>query len=145
MGFLSLKFDSGAWMREFEAAKEAWIADEVVPALAYAGEEFVNHARSLPSLPASARKGPHQPNYIDDSRNLRGANSYEVYRKGKAVAGKVGRTETRELFEGAKDSGADVELLTGNGMDYASAVEALEYDVVSSAQAKLELELRGRF
>jgi hypothetical protein len=132
-------------LKEFEAAKERWIKEEIAPALTVAGEHFVNNAKSLPSPPASNRGTPHQPNYIDDTTNLRNANSYEVSRKGSILASDVGRNETAEFFSKSRDNGADLELLMGNGMKYASFVEAKGYDVNTSPQMKAQQELNDKF
>jgi hypothetical protein len=145
MGIIDLKIQFDDWEKDFEAAKEAWIKEDLAPALAVAGEHFVNHAKSLPSPPASMRGTPHQPNYIDLTTNLRNANSYEVSRKGNVIVADVGRRETADFFARERDPGAELELLAGNGMAYASYVESKGYDVNSSVQAKVEQEIKGKF
>jgi hypothetical protein len=145
MGIINIKIRFDGWEKAFEESKEKWIKEEIVPALAAVGEKFVNDAKSLPSPPASMRGTPHRPNYIDDTTNLRNANSYEVSRKGSVIVADVGRKETSAFFAGSRDKDAELELLLGNGMEYASCVEALGYDVNTSPQTKAEQEIRGKF
>jgi hypothetical protein len=145
MGLIGLNIDFEGILEEFDRAKDEFISKEMIPELAKVGERFVNHAKSLKQPPTSMRGTPHQPNYIDDTTALRNANSYEIYRKGKPVIGNVGKPETDKLFENTKDAAIEVELLLGNGIKYAEYVEKNGYDVVSSAQAKAEQEIRAKF
>jgi hypothetical protein len=145
VGIIDIDIRIDDWLKDFEESKEAWIKEEIVPVLAVAGEHFVNNAKSLPSPPASMRGTPHQPNYIDLTTNLRNANSYEVSRKGNVIVADVGRQDTAAFFAKERDNSAELELLMGNGMVYASALESKGYDVNSSPQVKAEGEIRGKF
>lgn len=88
-----------------------------------AGEAYVSTARVNGS-------------YKDRTGNLRNANSYQVFKSGQPVAGDVS-AHTAGLF--AKDPAVgDLTLVAGNGMDYASYVEAMGYDVASSGQLAAE-------
>lgn len=128
------------WMNAFEADGKR----KAMMLLAEVGETYVNDARSLPSPPASMRGKPHQPNYIDETSNLRNANSYEVYDDGQSVFQAVGRPETRAFFDREKD-GDGIEILMGNGMEYASHLEGKGYEVASGPFVRAEDNLRKKF
>lgn len=115
--------------------------------LFYIGEQVVNHARSLPSPSAAQFDGeipPHQPNYIDWSKNLRSSIGCVV-----AIDGEVVQASSFEPIggdtEGAKEGKEyalqlasefphSVALIVVAGMRYASYVAAKGYDVIDSAE-----------
>jgi hypothetical protein len=95
------------------------------------GEDYVNTARETGE-------------YKDRTKNLRNANSYEVYKNGASIFSNTGRPQTAKLFEKEK-TGAGIELLEGNGMEYASYVEGKGYNVCTEAFMKSERDLRNKF
>jgi hypothetical protein len=79
--------------------------------------------------------------YTDRTKNLRGANSYAIYEEGVTVFESIGRPETRQMFEDMKE-GKGIELIVGDGMNYASFVEGRNYDVSKAGFQKVESEIR---
>lgn len=119
----------------------------IVNALCYVGEQCINIARDLPSPPSEMRKNPHQPNYIDNSGNLRSSIGYAVVLDGKVVQqdmvekqkdGDNGQSEGKSFLEKrigkAKKKG--IVLIVTAGMNYAEYVEARGYDVLTSVELK---------
>ena len=114
------------------------------------GEKCVNHARMLPSLsrddPAAAR--PHQPNYIDDTGNLRSSIGYVLVMDGEIITmssfepiknGEKGSKEGRSYAEDiAAKYPSGIVLVVVAGMDYAEYVAARGYDVLDSAELLAE-------
>ncbi len=92
------------------------------------GEMYVAESRS---------KGSYQ----DQTGNLRNANSYAVYEDGIPIFENFGRPETQAFFD-SKKNGVGLELIVGNGMEYASFVEGKNFDVCSSGFLKVESEVR---
>lgn len=132
----------------------------IVEQLAYAGEQAVNTARSLPSPPATLYMDangeykrnvePHQPNYIDWSANLRSSIGYAVIVDGmpvtvsdfQPVTGKDGKLGTDGATDGRKfavslagEFPTGIVLVVVAGMKYAKYVTARGYDVLDSAEA----------
>lgn len=115
--------------------------------LFYVGEQVVNHARSLPSPSAAQFDGkitPHQPNYIDWSKNLRSSIGYVVVIDGEVVqassfeplgddteGAKKGKEYALQL---ASEFPHSVALIVVAGMKYAAYVTAKGYDVIDSAE-----------
>lgn len=83
-------------------------------------------------------------NYKDQTSNLRNANGYGIFEDGSLVDSVPGRPETEQ---GIKEQSvmADIELVCGNGMDYASYVQRKGYDVTDSGQLAAESEARKQF
>lgn len=113
--------------------------------LAYVGEQAVNAARSLPSLPRTKKRmSPHQPNYIDDTADLRSSIGYVIAEDGKIVkeygfkpvkSGKEGPVTGKALAEQlAREHGKGIVLIVVAGMSYARYVAARGYDVLDSAE-----------
>jgi len=95
------------------------------------GEEYVNEAKE-------------SGNYQDHTKNLRNANSYRVYIDGKVIYESIGRPETNIMFEKmAIPKG--IQLVIGNGMQYASFVESKGFNVVSSGFLSVERKIRELF
>lgn len=92
------------------------------------GENYVGTAR---------RKG----NYKDHTSNLRNANSYRLYKDGKVLYESIGSSATSEFLDSKMDD-IGLELVCGNGMEYATYVESRGYDVVSSGFLKAESDAR---
>ena len=109
------------------------------------GEQCVNHARKLPSMSRAnpLAKYPHQPNYIDDSGNLRSSIGYVVVEDGRII----GESAFEAVGNGAEGSATgrsfaeslvathpnDTALILVAGMHYAEYVAAKGYDVLDSA------------
>lgn len=119
----------------------------IVNALCYVGETCINIARDLPSPPAEMRKNPHQPNYIDNSENLRSSIGYAVVLDGKVVQqtmvekqkdGDKGESEGKIFLEKRinKARKKGIVLIVTAGMNYAEYVEARGYEVLTPAELK---------
>lgn len=82
--------------------------------------------------------------YTDQTGNLRSANGYGIVEDGVLTEVVTGRTET---IEGIRQETvkADMELIVGDGMNYASSVEARGKDVSSSGFLAAEKEARKLF
>lgn len=82
--------------------------------------------------------------YKDQTSNLRNANGYGIFEEGSLIENVAGRPETEQ---GIKDQPikADIELVCGNGMDYASSVQRKGYDVTDSGQLAAEAEAKKLF
>lgn len=96
-----------------------------------AGETYVANARERGS-------------YKDHTSNLRNANGYVIEESGNVAEGNTGRSETDVMLR-EMGSQADMELKAGNGMEYASYVEAKGYNVTSSGQLAAEGLLNRMF
>lgn len=107
--------------------------------IAYVGERCVIHARSLPSPPIEMRGTPHQPNYIDDTGNLRSATGYVVVAdgrvwKGDFENGEGGKNARNFANTLARRFPRGIVLVVVAGMNYAFYVSAKGYDVIDSAE-----------
>lgn len=112
-----------------EEIKKAKI--EIADKLCIIGENYVNEAKE-------------RGTYQDRTTNLRNANSYRVYIDGVPYRESIGRTETNAMFDKMKiDTG--IQLVVGNGINYASLVEGKGYNVTSSGFLKMEKEIRELF
>lgn len=120
--------------------------------LSVAGERGRNEAVSLPSPSVLMRSQPHQPNYIDDTANLRNSIGYIIVEKGRAVnSGKFGRngnvsTEGAQAGKNyaqslAADHTKGFSLIFVAGMSYASYVQDRGYDVIASAVILIRREV----
>ena len=109
------------------------------------GEKCVNEARNLPSLSRDDERAekPHQPNYIDDTGNLRSSIGYVLIVDGQIVSessfevvgkGKEGSEAGKSFAESlVKDHPTGIALVVVAGMRYAEYVAAKGYDVLDSA------------
>lgn len=96
------------------------------------GEAFVNEAKESGA-------------YQDQTTNLRNANSYRVYIDGRVVHESIGRPETNVMFQGMVVPDG-IQLVVGNGMNYASFVESKHgLNVVSSGFLLVERKVRELF
>lgn len=126
-----------------EAAKEV-----IIKRLMRIGEECVNVARNLPSPDANAsikfvqgkrkplikKHNPHQPNYIDWTRNLRGSIGYIVAVDGEIVKADLTSAEATETAQDALSKySSGIVLILVAGMNYAYYVSKKGYDVLDSA------------
>ncbi len=82
--------------------------------------------------------------YKDHTSNLRNANGYGIKENGSLTDISSGRPETEQGIK-AQSTKAEIELICGNGMDYASYVQRKGYDVTDSAQLAAEAEARKLF
>ncbi len=82
--------------------------------------------------------------YKDQTGNLRNANGYGIKENGSLTDISSGRSETERGIKGQSVK-AEIELICGNGMDYASHVQRKGYDVTDSAQLAAEAEARKQF
>lgn len=82
--------------------------------------------------------------YKDQTSNLRNANGYGIKEDGSLTEVSSGRPETEQGIKGQPVK-AEIELICGNGMDYASHVQRKGYDVTDSAQLAAEAEARKQF
>lgn len=105
--------------------KVAWIA-----------EQAVNEQRNLPSPPVEMRKGPHQPNYIDDTGNLRNNIGYLLAFDGKPFSVNMLSEKSREIASKALSGkyGKGITLILTAGMEYAEWVQGYGYDVLTTAE-----------
>lgn len=109
--------------------------NEIVEAFVHIGEQVVTHARSLPSPPITMRGTPHQPNYIDDTFNLRESIGFLVKYNGQIV-NKNFQSEIGERFAAsiAEKYKTGLALVIVAGVNYAYYVSAKGYDVIDSAE-----------
>lgn len=96
------------------------------------GEAYVNEAKESGA-------------YQNRTKNLRNANSYRVYIDGKVVHESIGRPETNAMFEKMRIP-EGIQLIVGNGMNYASFVESKHgLNVSSSGFLLVERRVRELF
>ena len=146
---MGVKSNVNDFMREIEESINAELEKlrfEIVRQLSIIGERCVNEARSLPSLSRDnpAAKYPHQPNYIDDSGNLRSSIGYVIIVDGEiqALSGFESIGGAKEGAESGKEYARSLvanyptgyALIVVAGMNYAEYVAANGYDVLDSAE-----------
>ena len=147
------KYDLGAIETGLNAFPER-VERALVNTLRYAGEQCVNEARSLPSpsaadFPDYPKIPPHQPNYIDWTKNLRSSIGYVVVVDGQVVSGQDsfkaeqgGEEGARKGLEFAMETveryKTGIVLILVAGMHYAAYVQSKGYDVLNSAVIKAE-------
>lgn len=89
--------------------------------------------------------------YEDQTGNLRGGNGYTLFEDNSLVESSIGVNKSGEKVNLSLDeiksqsTKAEIELICGNGMDYASHVQRKGYDVTDSAQLAAEAEARKQF
>jgi hypothetical protein len=126
MGIINIEMDISA-LNELYRNAELELKKEIVDGLTKIGEKYMNLAKQTGT-------------YKDRTGNLRNSNSYRVYQNGVAVAEYIGRPETGQMFEDLA-TGRGIELIVGNGREYASFVEGKGYNVVSEAFLWVEDEI----
>ena len=106
----------------------------IIRRLMIIGTKCVNIARDLPQPPVEMRSVPHQPNYIDDTGNLRHSIGFLVLENGNVVTedftSEQGRNYALKLKEKYPIGYA---LIMVAGMEYAIYVSVRGYDVLDSA------------
>lgn len=120
----------------------------IIRNLEYVGEQCVNEAKRLPSPPESMRRFKHQPNYIDDTGNLRSSIGYVIVKNGKVVK-LSGFAVVKTGREGVRSGAAyarqlvrkfprGIVLIVVAGMNYAAYVSAKGYNVLDSSELLAE-------
>lgn len=99
------------------------------------GEEYVNEARTK-GLNLKGLKIHKNWTHV-----LKNSHSYVVFIDGVSRFSDIGKDHTLAMFESVK-TGKGVELIVGNGAEYASYVEGKGYDVVSSGFLYVESEVK---
>jgi hypothetical protein len=124
-------------IRRLIQKKQAAIEDAIILALKKVGEEFVRNARSTNT-------------YKDQTGNLRSSIGYVILKNGAQMfADFGGRTsdgpeKARQVAEDvAGKFGRGYILIGVAGMEYAAAVEARGYDVITSSSQTAETSLRN--
>ena len=107
------------------------IIDQTIQILTNIGERYINEGRESGT-------------YTDRTGNLRNAHSYIINKDGDRIAGVTGRPETLQMFESMKTS-IGIQLIVGDGMNYASFVEGRGYNVSTSGFMQVEREIREKF
>lgn len=114
----------------------------IIRLLKYIGEECVTIARNLgeeyrhlpPSELERLRHVPHQPNYIDDTGNLRQSIGYLVAYNGEVQTADLRNAQAEELaYSKLSDHAEGYCLILVAGMEYAAEVSGRGYDVLDSA------------
>lgn len=117
------------------------VNDKMLKALQYAGEQFVNEARL-------------NGTYDDDTGNLRSSIGYIILNNGEIVhqnfkkqqGAEDGDTGVLKGFDAANEVAGESPfgwvLIGVAGMEYAAAVEAKNYDVITGAYMKTEAILK---
>lgn len=123
---IRIKVDYSSLDKELEKAIQEYKVS-MAKELSKIGEKYIAEARSKGS-------------FTDRTGNLRNANSYVVYLDGVPLFQSVGRDETSTMFEEVK-SAKGLQLIVGNGMEYASYVEGKGFDVSSAGFIKVREEI----
>lgn len=134
------------------------VIEDIVSALEMACRDTVIAARSLPQPPAEMRGKPHQPNYIDDTGYQRGSIGFAIYNNGTLVEENFEGTESGNAGQGAAQGQAAGRNLANEiagrfsegivavvvcGAEYAAAVEANGYDVLTGSAKELGNIFKG--
>jgi hypothetical protein len=125
---------SRADVRKMIQLKKAKIEVDILDIMAYVGEEFVANVRNGVAIDQGAfPKG----DYTDRTANLRGSIGYFILKNGsivkRALSGsKEGKTAAKTMLASIPKKGSGYHLIGVAGMDYASYLEAMGYNVISS-------------
>lgn len=102
--------------------------------IAYAGEDFVTKAKSSLNIdPGAFPKG----DYTDRTANLRGSIGYFILKNGKVIRKHLegtseGQNAANSLVNSIQKLRKGYQLVGVAGMEYASYLEAMGYNVISS-------------
>ena len=130
---------------EFTEKFQERLAKTLIRKLEIIGEECITIARNLgeeyrsmtPEQREYTRHKPHQPNYIDDTGNLRNSLSFVVLHNGVEVKSNYGtnKAPSESIVEEMKSKyPLGYTLILVAGMEYAAELTFLKgYDVLSSA------------
>ncbi len=129
---LKFHFDKNASLAE-QMAIVAQAEADIITAMQYAGEKFVKEARLM--------KGKANGGFDDHTGNLRSSIGYFIFKDGKAIDKMVYLSDkgidrqkgvdTAEKLAGQLAKPVGLQLIGMAGMDYASHVESLGYNVIS--------------
>ena len=112
----------------------AKIEKSIFGIIAYAGEEFVTKAKQGLSIDSGIfQKG----DYTDRTANLRGSIGYFILKNGNVVKKNLkgsaeGQSAAESMLNNVQKLGKSYQLIGVAGMDYASYVEAMGYNVITS-------------
>lgn len=127
-------FDIGKMIDDF-ADKCAERVSDVLDALTMACLYTVKECREQPSLDASHRHEPHQPNYIDDTGILRGSIGYMIYDHGQLYRQDFSGKGSAEGLVAAQTAASkfpnDIVAVVVAGAYYALMVESRGYNVIT--------------
>ena len=127
------KFTEGSVRAEIE---KQWgrVENHMLQIMAYVGEKFVTSARTAMNIDSSAYpKG----DYTDQTDNLRGSIGYAILKDGNVVKSNYkgtaeGETAARSILGEIPKKRRGYQLIGMAGMEYASYLEAMGYNVISS-------------
>jgi len=136
---IKAKFDKN-YVRKEIAAQMAKIEGSILQILAFVGEDFVSKARQALSIDAGLFK---KGDYTDRTANLRGSIGYFILKNGRIVKRGLegtseGKSAALSMLSDVKKVEKGFQLVGVAGMDYASHVEAMGYNVITS-QAEVAL------
>lgn len=119
----------------------------IIMAVQAACLKVVERARNLPSPDETLRGKPHQPNYIDNTANLRQSIGFAIYDQGVKVAynftqqGEGSAQGLAVCDETAARFPDKIVAIVVAGMNYAAAVESKGYFVLTEPASHLGEEL----
>lgn len=149
MGGNSFKIDINGILGNVES-RLMELRRDVEQALTAAALEVVKDARNLPQptfATEADRRKPHQPNYADDTGNLRSSIGFSVYNHGQRVGysfsgGGDGQQRAETLCEEvAGDYPDKIVCVVVAGESYAAYVESKGYDVITGPLKGMEGKL----
>lgn len=127
-------FDVGKMFDDF-ASECANRVSDVLDALTMACLQTVKECREQPSLDASHRHEPHQPNYIDDTGILRDSIGYMIYDHGQLYRQDFSGKGSTEGLVAAQTAASkfpnDIVAVVVAGAYYALMVESRGYNVIT--------------
>lgn len=117
------------------------IENDIIQILEYCGEQFVSEARQALNISAVFPKG----DYSDRTTNLRSSIGYFVVSNGDIVSSGLkgtskGMTAAKRAIGGIPKGG--YQLIGVAGMEYASYVESMGYNVITSQQDTVLVDLK---
>lgn len=142
--------DINALMGGIEASVER-LKSDVMDALTLAAMQCVTEARQLPQPTFATewdRRKPHQPNYADDTGNLRASIGFAVYFHGQRQdfsfeGGGEGQKKADALCEEvAGDYPDKIVCVIVAGMHYAAYVESKGYNVITGPLQNMQGNLK---
>ena len=131
---LIMKYDPKKLLHDAERIERA-----IISRFQFIGEQFVIDARSQPQPTTDWKKkeaGPKEAYYRDRTSNLRSSLGYFILKDNTVIGGNVdgtekGRSEAKRMLQDIPHR-SGLKLVGVAGMNYASAVEALGYNVITS-------------
>ncbi|MHA4844413.1 hypothetical protein ACX0G7_09625 [Flavitalea antarctica] len=129
---------NGKSLRKYFQEKTDAFNTVILDQMKQVGEEFVRDARGTNT-------------YKDRTRNLRGSIGYVILKNGKQIFGSfagtdVGQNKAKKVIASMKNEFATGYALIGvAGMQYAAAVEAKGFDVITGSSIDAEASLNRAF